>query len=85
MYVILVYDLTDNKNRVHKLCKKYLNWVQNSVFEGEITVANLKILKIEIKKLISDNDSVLVFDSKHRLNLNKDIIGNEKNCITNFI
>ena len=47
MYVILVYDIcVDNvgkKNlpKVYKTCKKYLIHIQNSVFEGEITEANL--------------------------------------------
>lgn len=62
-----------------------MNWVQNSVFEGEITVANLKKLKIEIKQNIIPGDSVIIFDSKQELNLNKDIIGVEKNKITNFL
>ncbi|MEI6679514.1 MAG: CRISPR-associated endonuclease Cas2 [Mariniphaga sp.] len=25
-----------------KLCRRYLNWIQNSVFEGEITEVILK-------------------------------------------
>ncbi|MFB6306786.1 MAG: CRISPR-associated endonuclease Cas2, partial [Flavobacteriales bacterium] len=27
-----------------KLCRQYLNWIQNSVFEGEITEVKLKEL-----------------------------------------
>ena len=40
MYFIIVYDI-DTK-RVAKVCKylrQHLNWVQNSVFEGELTKA----------------------------------------------
>ncbi len=38
MYVIVVYDIA--VDRVSKVCsflRRYLNWVQNSVFEGEVT------------------------------------------------
>ncbi|WP_314794473.1 CRISPR-associated endonuclease Cas2, partial [Eggerthia catenaformis] len=47
MYAILVYDIAKEDmgrkrwNNVFKLCKQYLVHVQNSVFEGEITKANL--------------------------------------------
>ena len=43
VYVILVYDINlDEKEgsrvltKVYKICKKYLNHIQNSVFEGEL-------------------------------------------------
>jgi len=38
MFVIIVYDVS--VDRVSKVCsylRRYLNWVQNSVFEGNIT------------------------------------------------
>ena len=47
MYVILVYDIkTDNGgqkvlNRTFKICKKYLCHIQNSVFEGELSEAQI--------------------------------------------
>ena len=45
MYVILVYDCGEKRvGKMLKLCRKYLNWIQNSVFEGEITEVKLKEL-----------------------------------------
>ena len=49
MYIILVYDV--DQSRVSKVCnylRQHLNWVQNSVFEGEITPAKLERMKAEI-------------------------------------
>ena len=46
MYVIMVYDV--GQKRVGKMCKLlrgYLNWIQNSVFEGEISVGKMAELK----------------------------------------
>ena len=38
MFIILVYDIDVKRvGKVLKKCREYLNWVQNSVFEGEIT------------------------------------------------
>lgn len=63
MFVILVYDF--NEKRVAKALKtarKYLHWVQNSVFEGEISEANYKKLKIELQNIMHpDEDSVIFY------------------------
>jgi CRISPR-associated protein Cas2 len=43
MFVVLVYEFDVNRvAKALKRCRKYLNWVQNSVFEGEISEVNLK-------------------------------------------
>ena len=35
MYVLIIYDINVERiNKVYKFLKTYLNWVQNSVFEG---------------------------------------------------
>jgi CRISPR-associated endonuclease Cas2 len=52
MYVILVYDFGEKRvNKMLKLCRKYLNWIQNSVFEGEISEAKLKELLCKVINL----------------------------------
>jgi len=63
MFVILVYDVnTKRVNKVLKRSRKYLNWVQNSVLEGEISEANYKKLKMELQKVInSEEDSCLFY------------------------
>lgn len=63
VYVILVYDVKKKRvQKVMKICRKYLNHLQNSVFEGNITEAKLNRLKNEIKSAIDiKNDSICVF------------------------
>ena len=63
MYAILVYDIAiDRIDAVRITIKQYLNWVQNSVFEGEITTSDLAELKSKISGLIDVYvDSVLIF------------------------
>ena len=46
MYVLIVYDVSvERVSKVHKLLKRYLNWRQNSVFEGEVTNSQIEAVK----------------------------------------
>ncbi|MTG98934.1 CRISPR-associated endonuclease Cas2 [Myroides albus] len=87
MYVILVYDIGDKKvGKMLKLCRKYLNWIQNSVFEGEITEVKLKELLSEAKLIIDkEKDSIIIFKSRQEKWLEKQVVGKEKNELDNFL
>lgn len=87
MYIILVYDIGEKRvGKMLKLCRRYLNWIQNSVFEGEITEVKLKELLIEAKKIMyKDEDSLILFKNKDQKWLEKVIIGVEKNPLENII
>lgn len=62
MFVILVYDVGQKRvGKVLKICRKYLNWVQNSVLEGEISDAALKKLKLELKRAINEDEDSVIF------------------------
>jgi len=87
MYIILAYDVNiDRINVVRKILRKYLNWVQNSVFEGPITEANYERLVNEIKGCINeDEDSILIYKLRDKWFVKRDIIGLEKSTISNII
>lgn len=87
MYVILVYDVgTKRVGKMLKLCRRYLNWIQNSVFEGEITDVKLKELKQKAKLIMKlDEDSIIIFRSRDAKWLEKEIIGTEKNELDTFL
>jgi CRISPR-associated protein Cas2 len=69
-----------------KLCRKYLNWIQNSVFEGDITEVKLEELKIKAKKIMKEEeDSLIVFMSRNERWLEKEIIGKERSSTDNFL
>jgi len=62
LFIIMVYDV--NQKRVAKVLKKgrkYLYWVQNSVLEGEISEANFKKLKMELEKIINEDEDSVIF------------------------
>jgi CRISPR-associated protein Cas2 len=87
MYVILVYDMEEKRvGKMLKLCRRYLNWIQNSVFEGEITDVQLKTLLSEAKEIMhEEKDSIILFQSRQEKWLNKVIIGREKNKLDNIL
>lgn len=87
MYVILVYDIGEKRvGKMLKLCRKYLNWIQNSVFEGEITEVKLKELLFRGKKIMDlSHDSIIVFSSRQEKWLEKQVIGREKNELGNML
>lgn len=81
MYVILVYDINQKRvSKMLKLCRCYLNWIQNSVFEGEITTVKLKELALKAKAIMNtQEDSLIIFKSREEKWLDKEIIGCDKN------
>ncbi len=87
MYVILAYDIGEKRvGKMLKLCRKYLNWIQNSVFEGEITGVKLKELKIKASKIMDEEiDSLIIFKSRQEKWLDKEIIGQERNPLDHIL
>jgi CRISPR-associated protein Cas2 len=86
MYIILVYDIGEKRvGKMLKLCRKYLCWIQNSVFEGEITEVKLKELTMKAEYLMKDTDSLILFKSKNEKWLEKEVIGKERSSVDNFL
>ena len=86
MYVILVYDVDQKRTaKMLKLCRRYLSWIQNSVFEGEISEVQLKQLTSEARNLMDEKDSLIFFKSRDEKWLEKEIIGDEKASDSNFL
>ena len=87
MYVIIVYDVGEKRvSKMLKLCRQYLCWVQNSVFEGELSEVKLKELKLKMEGLIEQSeDSVILFTNKIGYNMDKQILGKERMSTDSFL
>lgn len=87
MYIIAVYDMSEKRvAKMLKLSRRYLNWIQNSVFEGELTELQLKTYLHEAKAIMeADEDSLIIFKSREERWLEKQVIGLEKNKLDNFL
>ncbi len=87
MYVILVYDFGEKRvSKMLKLCRKYLNWIQNSVFEGEISEVKLKELLQNAHQFIDKTeDSIILFKHPSQVCMEKEVIGQERCTIDVFL
>ena len=63
-----------------------MNWIQNSVFEGEISEVKLKeLIKCAEEFIDKDTDSIIVFSGLMKNSLSKKIIGKERSNIDIFL
>lgn len=87
MYIILVYDVNQKRvGKMLKLCRRYLNWIQNSVFEGEISEVRLLELKHEALDIMDEEtDSLIIFKARQEKWLDKEIVGIEKQNLDVFL
>ena len=87
MYVILVYDCGEKRvAKMLKLCRKYLNWIQNSVFEGEISEARLKDLLRQANNFMDKEiDSIILFKGRDKGAMVKEIVGKERSNLDIFL
>ena len=63
MFAIVVYDAAVKRDpKVLKICRRYLSWVQRSVFEGELSEAKVRMLKEDLLGVINTKeDSVILY------------------------
>ena len=88
MYVIAIYDVESKRcGKMLKLCRRYLHWIQNSVFEGEISDVKLKKLILEAEAILDkqSEDSFIIFKNRSKYWLDKQVIGHERANIDQFL
>ena len=87
MYIIAVYDVGEKRvGKMLKLCRRYLNWIQNSVFEGELSEVQLKELIIKAKEIMNaQEDSLILFKSRDQRWLDKQVVGLERMSTDTFL
>jgi CRISPR-associated protein Cas2 len=87
MYVVIVYDVgVDRVNKVRTFLRQYMNWVQNSVFEGELTKAELAKVRSQLKELINEKmDHIICYTSRDKKYLGIENLGTPKADISNII
>ena len=80
MFVIIVYDM--GVERVTKICqylRRSMDWVQNSVFEGELTDAEFKRIQHDVKEIMeADVDSVRFYTFRTKEQVKIETMGVEK-------
>jgi len=87
MYVILVYDVEQERvGRVCKYLRQSMNWVQNSVFEGELTPAQLERVRKGLGGIINQGkDSVIIYTMRDAKWMQRETMGVDKNPASNIL
>lgn len=80
MYFVAAYDVDEHRvGKMLKIFRRYLTWVQNSVFEGELTEAQYAELKAEASDLMDpDTDSVIFWNLCAQQYCDREILGVER-------
>ena len=86
MFVIIVYD-TESKNcaRLHKHLKRYLNWNQNSVFEGTVTKAQFAEIKHILDTNRAENSHITIYSMENDKLLTREDMGEGRGNTSNII
>jgi len=76
----MVYDINEKRvSKVLKIARKYLNWIQNSVLEGEISDAGFAKLKLELKEIINiEEDSIVFYIMRTTRYTKREVMGIQK-------
>ena len=73
-------------NKVKGYLRTQLNWIQNSVFEGEVTPSELVDIKNNLKEIMNKNeDSIIIYALRTEKALKRDVMGVEKAPIDGII
>lgn len=87
MYVIAMYDVASERTtKMLKLCRQYLHWIQNSVFEGELSQVELRELEAEARQIMDlEYDSFILFTNTHVHRVDRLIIGRRRAQTDQFL
>lgn len=83
----MVYDAAPKRGvKLLKFLRQHLIWIQNSVFEGEVTEAQFEIIKKGIKDRINkEKDSVIIYEFDSKNYSKREVLGIERNETDSFI
>ncbi len=88
MFVILYYDIGERRvGKMLKRCRKYLLWVQNSVFEGEISDANYEAMVSDLRKVMNEEegDSLVIYKFRTMQYSERKVYGKDKKTDISFL
>lgn len=77
MFVVVFYDVPAKRTELYrKLLARYLPWLQNSVFSGDLTEVLYKKMRHELKQVLMDNDRLAFVTTANRHNMEVEIVEN---------
>ncbi len=85
-YVIAVYDVSVKRNaKALRLFRRYLTHVQNSVFEGELSPAQLAELEASAASLLDGDDAAVLYTMRTRAYSERRALGADRGTPGPFV
>lgn len=86
MYVIIVYDIkVERVNKVKSFLRQHLFWIQNSVFEGEVSRSEFQKIKNGLLDIIDEEDSIIIYPFEFFSEVERTVLGVEKSPIDEIL
>ena len=82
MFVVVFYDVPAKRTeRYRKLLIRYLNWMQNSVFSGDLSETLYKKMRHELNQVLIKDDHLAFVTTANRHNIAVEVVehGQSKN------
>ena len=75
MFVVVFYDVPAKRTELYRrLLARYLLWIQNSVFSGDLTETVYKKMRHELKQLLINDDRLAFVTTANRHNIEVEIV-----------
>lgn len=86
-YAFLFYDVNEKRDaKVFKVCKKYLEHYQNSVFRGKTSPSQLIKLRGELKNIIiPEEDFICIIKMINDSVFAEEVLGNDNGKSNKFL
>ncbi|MHB8361107.1 MAG: CRISPR-associated endonuclease Cas2 [Thermoplasmataceae archaeon] len=80
MFFIITYDINEHRvNLVKKILREFLKWEQNSVFSGDLTTSQIRVLMARLERTIDkETDHIIIFKSRSSKFIEREDMGKSK-------
>jgi CRISPR-associated protein Cas2 len=77
MFIVVFYDVPAKRTeKYRKLLSRYLNWMQNSVFSGDLTETLYKKMRRDIQQIFEKDDNLAFVTTANRHNMKVELLEN---------
>jgi CRISPR-associated protein Cas2 len=79
MFVIVVYDMESDRTRLpRKFLRRYLEHVQYSVFEGEVTEGEAAKIEDYLEENVKDDETIIIYKLDSENYMDRKYFGEDK-------
>lgn len=85
-YVVVVYDMDADRTQVMlKFLRRFLNHVQNSVLEGDVTEGDLEKIKAGVEERLQTGESTIIYRMSSDSMVDRSVFGEDPMADDQFL